>query len=168
VYITGYTKSRNFPTTSGAHDTSHNGGWDAFISIFDFAPPTTTTTTTTTIAATTTTATTTTTIPCSPGYTAIAAHDINLTSYCNPGNPNPVTSVDALIILGLAVGSITPDMLSPALTPAAAAIIGDGNGNGTLQSVDALIALGVAVGSIPPVAPDPRCVPSSDISGACP
>ncbi|MEW6680591.1 MAG: SBBP repeat-containing protein, partial [bacterium] len=31
-YVTGYTKSSNFPTTPGAYDTTHNGNYDAFIS----------------------------------------------------------------------------------------------------------------------------------------
>ena len=31
AYITGYTKSTNFPTTPNAYDTSHNGGYDAFV-----------------------------------------------------------------------------------------------------------------------------------------
>jgi hypothetical protein len=30
VYLTGYTVSTNFPVTSGAYDTSHNGDWDVF------------------------------------------------------------------------------------------------------------------------------------------
>ena len=31
VYVTGFTASTAFPTTAGAFDTSHNGGWDAII-----------------------------------------------------------------------------------------------------------------------------------------
>jgi len=32
VYVTGWTKSSAFPTTTGAYDRSYNEGWDAFIS----------------------------------------------------------------------------------------------------------------------------------------
>ncbi|MGI6482766.1 MAG: SBBP repeat-containing protein [Methanobacterium sp.] len=32
AYITGYTYSTNFPTTSDAYQTSHAGGWDVFVS----------------------------------------------------------------------------------------------------------------------------------------
>jgi len=31
AYITGYTGSSNFPNTTGAYDTTYNGGWDCFI-----------------------------------------------------------------------------------------------------------------------------------------
>ncbi|MGB9874284.1 MAG: SBBP repeat-containing protein, partial [Hydrogenobacter sp.] len=35
VYVAGSTNSNNFPTTSGAYQTSYNGNEDAFISKFD-------------------------------------------------------------------------------------------------------------------------------------
>jgi hypothetical protein len=35
VYVTGYTRSLNFPTTPGAYDRKHNGALDAFVSKFD-------------------------------------------------------------------------------------------------------------------------------------
>ncbi|MDI6715659.1 MAG: SBBP repeat-containing protein, partial [Actinomycetota bacterium] len=35
VYVVGETYSSNFPTTGGSYDTSHNGNWDAFISVLD-------------------------------------------------------------------------------------------------------------------------------------
>jgi len=35
VYVAGYTVSTDFPTTSGAYDTTYNGGGDTFISKFD-------------------------------------------------------------------------------------------------------------------------------------
>lgn len=33
IYVVGETESENFPTTPGAFDTSHNGRWDAFVSV---------------------------------------------------------------------------------------------------------------------------------------
>ncbi len=36
VYVAGYTSSTNFPTTSSAYDTTHNGGDDAFVVTFRF------------------------------------------------------------------------------------------------------------------------------------
>lgn len=39
VYVSGSTTSLDFPTTSGAYDTSHNGGYDAFAISMDIAPP---------------------------------------------------------------------------------------------------------------------------------
>ena len=35
VYVTGYTESGDLPTTAGAFDTSHNDGWDIFVSVLD-------------------------------------------------------------------------------------------------------------------------------------
>ncbi|VAX30906.1 Predicted maltose-specific TonB-dependent receptor, partial [hydrothermal vent metagenome] len=35
VYVTGWTRSTDFPTTPDAYDTTYNGGDDAFISKFD-------------------------------------------------------------------------------------------------------------------------------------
>jgi hypothetical protein len=37
IYVAGQTMSSNMPTTSGAHDTTHNGGWDAFVAKFNAA-----------------------------------------------------------------------------------------------------------------------------------
>ena len=34
AYVTGWTRSRNFPTTNGAYNTTHNGFYDAFITKF--------------------------------------------------------------------------------------------------------------------------------------
>ncbi|MBC8248746.1 MAG: SBBP repeat-containing protein [Anaerolineales bacterium] len=31
AYVAGYTKSSDLPTTEGSFDTTHNGGWDAFV-----------------------------------------------------------------------------------------------------------------------------------------
>ncbi len=35
VFVTGGTQSVNFPTTAGAYDETHNGGYDAFVAKFD-------------------------------------------------------------------------------------------------------------------------------------
>jgi hypothetical protein len=35
AYVTGFTASADFPTTPDAHDSSHNGGNDAFVATFD-------------------------------------------------------------------------------------------------------------------------------------
>ncbi len=35
LVLTGETRSTNFPVTAGAYDETHNGGWDAFVSIID-------------------------------------------------------------------------------------------------------------------------------------
>ncbi len=35
VYVTGETRSSDFPTTAGAYDETHNGNRDAFVSVFD-------------------------------------------------------------------------------------------------------------------------------------
>ncbi len=44
AYVTGYTSSTNFPTTTGAFQTSYSGGQDAaFVAKFGLASPTTTT-----------------------------------------------------------------------------------------------------------------------------
>ncbi len=35
IYLVGETESENFPTTPGAFDTTHNGRWDAFVSVLN-------------------------------------------------------------------------------------------------------------------------------------
>jgi hypothetical protein len=37
VYLVGETASSTFPTTSGAHDPSYNGGWDVFVAGLDLS-----------------------------------------------------------------------------------------------------------------------------------
>lgn len=37
AYVTGYTRSPNFPTTAGAFDVTQNGGYDAFVTMVDAA-----------------------------------------------------------------------------------------------------------------------------------
>ena len=41
IYVTGYTESSGYPTTTGAFDTTHNGGADVFVTKlgFDSTPP---------------------------------------------------------------------------------------------------------------------------------
>ena len=41
VYLAGVTSSSNYPTTSGAYDTSHNGSYDVFVTKFRIADSTT-------------------------------------------------------------------------------------------------------------------------------
>jgi hypothetical protein len=38
AYFVGYSMSTTFPTTSGAFQTTNNGGWDAFVAKFTFGP----------------------------------------------------------------------------------------------------------------------------------
>ena len=38
AYLVGFTGSSNFPTTSGAFDTTYNGNADAFVSKVSFGP----------------------------------------------------------------------------------------------------------------------------------
>jgi hypothetical protein len=42
LYVNGGTASPDFPTTAGANDTTHNGGFDAFVTKLDLTPPDTT------------------------------------------------------------------------------------------------------------------------------
>jgi len=35
IYVVGETESNNFPTTPGAYDRTHNGGWDAFVTVLN-------------------------------------------------------------------------------------------------------------------------------------
>ncbi len=42
-YVTGYTISTNFPTTTGAYQTTKSGSYDVFVAEFDFGPTITTT-----------------------------------------------------------------------------------------------------------------------------
>jgi hypothetical protein len=39
AYVTGATQSDDFPTTAGAFDTTHGGGWDAFVVKVEVAEP---------------------------------------------------------------------------------------------------------------------------------